>query len=77
LSNVIELLPDAHQIAVGSRHQDLEHLHHIDSRAEGRIDGCHLEPDDAATDDQHPLRHLRQFECAGRVDDPRIIGKER
>ena len=53
----VELLPDRDQVAVGARHQAVEHLDHVEARAERRVHRGHLEADDAAADDQHPLRH--------------------
>ena len=44
------------EVAVGARHQAVEHLDDVDARAERRVDGGHLEADDAAADDQHALR---------------------
>jgi hypothetical protein len=65
----VELLPDLDQVAVGAQHQAVEHLDHVEPGAEGRVDRAHLEADDAAADDQHPLRLARQLERAGRGDD--------
>ena len=74
----VHLLPDLDQVAVGALHQAVEHLDHVEPRAERRVDRAHLEADDAAADDQHALGVLAQFERAGRVDDARIVlGQER
>jgi hypothetical protein len=71
------LLPDLDQIAVGAGHQYRPEFDDRDARAERRVDAGHFEADDAATDDQHALRDLAQFEGAGRVDDARVVGHER
>ena len=42
-------------------------------RAERVVDRRHLEPDDAAADDQQPLRDAVELERAGRVDHPRVV----
>ena len=70
------LLPDLDEVAVCAGHQSLEHLDDVDARAERRVDGRHLHPDDAAADHQHPLRHRRQLQRARGIDDARVIGKE-
>ena len=74
---LVELLPDLHKVAVGAEHQCVQHLHDIHPRAERRVDGGHLEADDAAADHQHRLRPRPQLEGAGRIDDPGIVRQER
>ena len=76
-ARLVALLPDLDEIAVGARHQAVEHLDDVDPRAERRVDRRHLEPDDAAADDQHALRDLAQLERAGRIDDARVFRHER
>ena len=49
----VHLLPHLDEIAVGARHQAVEHLDDVEARAERRIDRRHLEADDAAADDEH------------------------
>ena len=44
--------------------------------AERMIDRGHFQPDDAAADDQQALRHVVQFERAGRVDDARVVVRD-
>jgi hypothetical protein len=55
----VDLLPDLDQVAVGALHQAVEHLDHVEPRAERGIHGAHLQADDAAADHQHLLRHGR------------------
>ena len=69
----IHLLPDLDQIAVGTLHQAVLHLDHVEARAQRRIDRAHLEPDDPAADDEHAPGLLAQFERAGRGDDARVV----
>ena len=45
-----------HQVAVGALHQAVEHLDHVQARAQRRIHRAHLQADDAAAEDQHALR---------------------
>ena len=45
-----------HQVAVGALHQAVQHLDHVEARAERRIHRAHLQADDAAAEDQHALR---------------------
>ena len=73
---LVHLLPDLDQIAVGARHQAVEHLDHIQPRAQRRIDRAHLEADDAAADDQHLFGHAWQRQRAGAVNHPRIVWHE-
>ena len=73
---LVHLLPDAHEVAIGARHQAVEHLDHVEARAERRVDRAHLEADDAAADHQHPLGHFLELQRAGRVEDARIVGDE-
>ena len=40
------------------------------------IDGRHFEPDDAASDDEEPLRDAVEFEGAGRVDHARVVVRD-
>jgi hypothetical protein len=53
---LVDFFPDADQVAVGAGHETVEHLDHVEPRTERRVDGAHLEADDAAADDEHPLR---------------------
>jgi hypothetical protein len=64
------------QVAVGAGHQGVQHFDDIDARAERRVNGSHLQPDDAAADDQHALRDSREQQRAGGVDDARVFGHE-
>ena len=63
----IELLPDLNQIAIGAKHEAIEHLNNIDSGTQGGIDRGHLQANDAAPDDQHSpgLASQRQGSCGG------------
>ena len=74
---LVHLLPDADEVAVRPRHQAVEHLDDVEARAERRVDGAHLQADDAPADHQHPLGDLLQFQRAGRVENPRVLGDER
>ena len=69
----VELLPDLHQVAVGAEHQSVEHLDHVEPRAEGGVHRAHLEADDAAAHDEHALRARAHLERAGGGDDARIV----
>ena len=62
-----------HDIVVGARHDLVHQLDDRHLRAERVIDGRHLQADDAAADDQQPLRHAVQLERSGRIDDARIV----
>ena len=73
----VHLLPDLDEVAVGALHQAVEHLDHVDARAERRVDGRHLEADDPAADHQHALRDALQQQRAGGVDDALVLGHER
>jgi hypothetical protein len=73
----VDLLPDLDEVAVGALHQPVEHLDHVDARAEGRIDGRHLQADDSAADHEHALGDALQQQRAGRVDDAFVVGHER
>ena len=57
-------------------HQAVHHLHHVKAGTEGRVDGAHFEPNDAAADDQHLLRYFFERQRPRRVNDTRIIGDE-
>ena len=65
------------EVAVAAGDQVGRQLDDADLAAERVVDGRHLEADDPAADDQHPLGDLRQLERAGRVDDPRVVGQAR
>ena len=67
----------AHEVLVRARYQRVHQLDHRDLRAERVVHRRHLEPDDAAADDQQALRHPAELERAGRIDDARIGGNER
>ena len=73
---LVHFLPDLDQIAIRARHQAIEHFHHIEARSQRGIHGAHFEADDAAADDQHFLRNFFERQCAGRIDNARIIGNE-
>ena len=62
-----------HHVLVRAGHDLVHQLDHGDLRTECFIYRCHLEADDAAADDQHALRHILQRQCAGGVDDARIV----
>ena len=51
----IHLLPNLDQIAVGALHQAVLHFHHVQPRAKGGVHRAHLQPDDAAANDEHAL----------------------
>ena len=72
----VDLLPHLDQVAVGALHQAVEHLDHVDARAQRRIDGGHLEADDAAADHQHALRDALEQQRAGRIDDTFVVRHE-
>ena len=71
------LLEHADQVLVGARDQLVEQLDDGDLGAERVVDRRHLEADDAAADDQQPLRDAVDLERAGGVDDPVVLGQER
>ena len=71
------LLERPHQVRIGARHELRRELDHANLRAERVVHGRHLEADDAAADDQQPLRHVAELERAGRIDDARIVRDER
>ena len=50
--------------AIGARHQLVHHLDDGDAGAERAIDGRHFEADDAAAEDEHPLRDEAQLKRA-------------
>ena len=71
--------------ALGERRDDVavragnELVHHFDDgdlRAQRVIDRRHLQPDDAAAEDQQPLGREFQLERAGRIPDARIARDE-
>ena len=53
--------------------QRVHQLDHRDLRAEGVVHRRHLQPDDAAADDQQALRDLGQLERAGGIDDALVV----
>ena len=63
----------AHHVFVGAGDQAVHQFNHGDFRTQRVIDGGHFEADDAAADDQHALRHRRQFQRAGGIDNARIV----
>ena len=73
----VHLLPHLDQIPVGAEHHAVQHFHHVDARAEGGVDGGHLQADDARAHHQHPLRDAGEFQRAGGVHHARIVGHER
>ena len=72
----IHLLPHLDQVAVGTLHQAVEHLDHVQPRAERGVHRAHLQADDAAADDQHALGAGAQFQRAGGIDDARVVRQE-
>ncbi len=76
-ARLVDLFPDAHQVAVRARHQAVHHLDHVQARAERRVDGAHFQADDAAADDQHALGHRAQFQRRSGIEDARILRNER
>ena len=63
-------------VAVGARHQLVHHFDDGDLRAERAIDRRHLQPDDAAAEDQQPLGRQSQLQRVGRVPDARVMRDE-
>jgi hypothetical protein len=72
----VHLVPDLDEIAVGALHQSVEHLDHVDARAQRRVDGGHLQADDSAADDQHALRDALEQQRARGVDDALVLRHE-
>ena len=72
----VHLLPHLHQVAVGALHQAVEHLDHVEARAQRGVHRAHLQADDAAADDEHALRVRAQLQRAGAGDDARVILRE-
>jgi hypothetical protein len=73
----IERLPDLDEIPVCSRHEHVQHFHHVQPRAQRRVDGAHLQPDDPAAYDEQAIGPQGQLQGSGRIDDARILGQER
>ena len=71
------LLERLHEVRIGARHQLAGELDHRELRAQRGIHRGHLEADDAAADDQQPLRHAAELQRAGGIDDARIVRDER
>ena len=67
------LLQRPDEVAVAAGDEPVHQLHHAHPRAQRRVDGGHLQPDDAAADDEEALRHVVEHECIGRVHQPRIV----
>src|SRR6185312_17231416 len=70
-------LERTHQIRVAARHELRCQLDDTHAAANGIVDASHLEPDDAAADDEQPARELGQLQRIGRVHDARILGQAR
>ncbi len=73
----IELLPYRDQVPVRTEHEAVQHLDHVQPRAEARVHRTHFQADDPAADHQHALGHGLERERAGRIYDARILGQER
>ena len=67
------LLERLDEIAVAAGHESVHQLHHVHPRPQRRIDGRHLQPDDAAPDDEEARRHLVEHERVGRIHQPGIV----
>ena len=63
-------------VAVGALHQRIHHFHDIDAGAEGGVNSRHFQTNNAATDDQHFLRHEAQFKRSGRIDNAWVFRDE-
>ena len=70
------LLERTHQIAIAAGNQPVGQFDDADFGAERRIDRGHLEADNAAADDQQTFRQI-ELECAGGIDDARIVRQAR
>ena len=68
------LLERLDEIAIAPGHQTLGELDDADLDPERLVNGRHLEPDDAAADHQQRSGQV-ELERAGRIDDPRVVGK--
>ena len=66
-----------HEVRVAARDELVGQLNDGDLRAKRFVNRRHLEPDDPAADDEQRVGDVRQFERAGRVDDPLVIGQIR
>ena len=73
---LVKLLPDFDEIAIRTRHQAIEHLDHIEARAQRGIHRAHFEADNTAADDEQLLRNFFQCQCARRINNTRIVGNE-
>ena len=73
----VHLLPDLHEVAIRALHQAVEHFDHVKPCTERAVNGAHLQTDDAAAQNQHALGHFLQRQCAGGIDDTRIVRHER
>jgi hypothetical protein len=69
------LLQRPHQIRIAPRHQGLSELDQAHAGAERIVDAGHLQPDDAAADDEQCAGELRQLERAAGIKDARILGE--
>jgi hypothetical protein len=76
-ARLVHLFPDANEVAIRAGHQAVEHLDDVEARAERRVHRSHLEPDDAAADDEHPLRDRGELQRSCRVEDAGIFRHER
>ncbi len=65
------------QVLVRAGHQLIHEFDDADFGAERAVNAGHLEPDDAAADDEHALRQRIELERARRIDDARIIRQPR
>ncbi len=73
VGNALLQRPD--EIAIATGHQRLGQLDNGNVDAERVVNGRHLEPDDAAADDEQALRQVVELERARRIDDPRGLGQ--
>ena len=69
-------MPDLDHVAVSALHQSIHHFDDINTGAQCGIHGGHFQTDDAATDDQHALRHLAQLQRTSRINDTRVLRYE-
>ena len=65
------------QIRIDSGHQRIGQLHDGYLNAQRVVNACHLQANDAATDNQQRVRQFGQLQRIGRVHDARIIGQPR
>ena len=64
------------EIRVRTGNQLIHPFHHAHPAAERIVYRGHFQADDAPANDEHPLRNILQFQCAGRIHEARIaVGK--